>query len=277
MKEKSIDIDNFHLSYLEGGSGEIILLIHGFGANKDSWNRFARHLTDKFRVIALDLPGHGDSSSRLENRYDIQSQAHRLALFVNSMGLERFHIFGSSMGGMISIYYTHQHPDHIRTLGLMSSAGVLSPVPSEFMQLLEKGKNPLLIHSRDEFDNMLKFVMTDPPYIPWFAKNAVYREYMARQAINKKIFDDISNEGMANFPLLTEIKDPVFIIWGEDDRVLNVSSVSVFEERIPNTHAVILKDTGHAPMMEKPKISAEHYLRFLDISRTYHKNASNTQ
>ena len=265
MKEKSIDIDNLHLSYLDGGSGEAILLIHGFGANKDSWNRFARHLTDKFRVIALDLPGHGASSSRLENRYDIESQAHRLALFVNKLGLERFHIFGSSMGGMISIYYTHKHPDHVRTLGLMSSAGVLSPVPSEFMRLLDKGQNPLLIHSKDEFNNMLKFVMTDPPYIPWFAKNAVYQEYMARQAINKKIFDDISNEGMASFPFLSEIKDPVFIIWGEDDRVLDVSSVSVFEERIPNTHAVILKDTGHAPMMERPKVSAEHYLKFMEV------------
>lgn len=54
------------------------------------------------------------------------------------------------MGGVIAIYYTHLHPDHIRTLDLMSSAGVLSPNPSEFMQLLEKGENPLLVHSRKE-------------------------------------------------------------------------------------------------------------------------------
>jgi len=264
MIEKSMDLNELQLSYLDGGSGKIILMIHGFGANKDSWNRFARHLTDKFRVIAVDLPGHGDSTSSLERKYDIQSQALWLALFVDKLGMDRFNIFGSSMGGAIAIYYTHLHPDRIMTLGLMSSAGVLSPNPSEYMQLLEKGKNPLLVHSRDDFENMLNFVMVKPPYMPWFIKNAVYEEYMERQAINKKIFNDISDKELANIPFLSEIKKPVFVIWGKQDRVLDVSSVRVFEERIPNTYSVILEDTGHAPMMEEPEASAGHYLHFLE-------------
>ena len=266
MKEKSIDINDLHLSYLDGGSGEIILMVHGFGANKDSWNRFVRHLTDKFRVIAVDLPGHGDSSSSLESKYDVQSQARRLALFREKLGIERFHIFGSSMGGAIAIYYTHLYPDHIRTLGLMSSGGVLPPNPSEFMQLLDKGENPLLVNSREDFDNMLNFVMVKPPYMPWFIKNTVYEEYMGRQAINKKIFNDITVEEIANIPFLSEIKKPVFVIWGKKDRVLDVSSVVVFEERIPNTYSVVLEDTGHAPMMEEPEASADHYLHFLAAS-----------
>lgn len=264
MKEKSIDINDLHFSYLDGGSGELILMVHGFGANKDSWNRFGRHLTDKFRVIAVDLPGHGDSTSSLERKYDVQSQAHRLGLFVDKLGMERVHIFGSSMGGVIAIHYTHLDPDRVMTLGLMSSGGVLSPNPSEYMQLLEKGQNPLLVHSKDDFDNMLKFVMVKPPYMPWFVKNSVYEEYMGRQAINQKIFNDISTEEMINIAFLSAIRNPVFIIWGKQDRVLDVSSVSVFEERIPNTYSVILEGTGHAPMMEKPKASVDHYLYFLE-------------
>ena len=74
VKEKSLYINDLQISYLDGGSGDVILLIHGFGANKDSWNRFARHLTDKFRVVAVDLPGHGDSTSNLEHKYDVQSR-----------------------------------------------------------------------------------------------------------------------------------------------------------------------------------------------------------
>ena len=272
MTEKSIDLNDLHLSYLDGGSGEIILMVHGFGANKDSWNRFARHLTHKYRVIAVDLPGHGDSSSSLESKYDVQSQARRLGLFMDNLGMERFHIFGSSMGGMIAIYYTHLHPDHVRSLGLMSSAGVLSPTPSEFMQLLEKGENPLLVNSRNDFDNMLKFVMVQPPYMPWFIKKAVYEDYMGRQAINKKIFNDIADEETANIPFLSEIKKPVFIIWGEKDRVLDVSSVGVFEDRIPDAHTVVLEDTGHAPMIEEPEAAAGQYLKFLKGSNNGLKN-----
>jgi pimeloyl-ACP methyl ester carboxylesterase len=239
-------------------------LIHGFGANKDSWNRFARHLTDKFRVVAVDLPGHGDSTSNLEHKYDVQSQARRLGLFVDELGLERFHIFGSSMGGLIALHYTHLYPDRVMTLGLMNSAGVLSSKPSEYMRLLEKGENPLLVNSRDDFENMLKFVMARPPYMPWFIKNAVYKEYMERRAINQKIFNDISTAKMLNIAFLSEIKLPVFILWGRQDRVLDVSIVHVFEERISDTYVVILDNTGHAPMVEAPEIAAGHYLGFLE-------------
>lgn len=103
LSEKSADIKELHFSYLDGGSGETVLMVHGFGSNKDSWDRFARHLTGKFRIVALDLPGHGDSTSRLELSYDIPSQARRLELFAVKLGLERFHIFGSSMGGAVAI------------------------------------------------------------------------------------------------------------------------------------------------------------------------------
>ena len=178
------------------------------------------------------------------------------------------------MGGVIAIYYTHLYSVRIITLGLMSSGGVSSPNQSEYMQLFEEGNNPLLVHSRDDFDNMLKLVMVKPPYMPWFAKKAVYQEYMARQAVNEKIFKDISTEEMINIAFLPEIKQPVFVIWGEQDRVLDVSSVDVFKDRIPNTYAVVVEDTGHAPMMEKPKASAGHYLNFLDDYREKSDNSS---
>jgi len=97
VQEKSVNINGLHLAYLDGGSGENILMVHGFGSNKDSWNRFARHLTNKYRVIAVDLPGHGDSTASLAGTYDIQSQAQRLALFADKLGLDKFHIFGSSI------------------------------------------------------------------------------------------------------------------------------------------------------------------------------------
>jgi pimeloyl-ACP methyl ester carboxylesterase len=268
MKEKSLDAYDLHFSYLDGGSGANILMLHGFGSNKDSWNRFAGHLTDKFRVVAVDLPGHGDSTSSLDDTYDVQSQARRLTLFADRLGLQRFHIIGSSMGGAIAIHYTHLHPDRVMTMGLISSGGVMSPKPSEYMRKLEKGENPLLVRSKDDFDNMLKFVMVETPYIPWFIKNVVYEEYMARQAINERIFKDIATEEMVNMAFLPEINIPVFILWGDQDRVLDVSSVGVFEEQLPDTHSVILENTGHAPMVEAPEASAGHYLHFLG---TYEK------
>jgi pimeloyl-ACP methyl ester carboxylesterase len=263
MEEKSLDVHNLRFSYLDGGAGANIVMLHGFGSNKDSWNRIARYMTDHYRVVAVDLPGHGDSTSRLDDTYDVQSQARRLALFVDKLGLQRFHIIGSSMGGAIAIHYTHLHSNHVMTMGLISSGGVMSPKPSDYMQKLEQGENPLLVRSRDDFDNMLKFVMVKTPYIPWFIKNVVYEEYMQRQAINERIFKDIATEEMVNMAFLPEIDIPVFILWGKQDRVLDVSSVGVFEAQLPDTYSVILDNTGHAPMVEAPRASADHYLHFL--------------
>ena len=263
MTEKTLTIDDLRFSYLDGGSGEIILMIHGFGANKDSWNRFARYLTDSFRVIAIDLPGHGESTSSDEWKYDIESQVKRLSTFIDRIGIDLFHIIGSSMGGVIAIYYAHQNPERTITLGLMNSGGVSAPTKSEYMHLLEKGDNPLFVNSRDEFDNMMAFVMVKPPYIPWFVKEAVYKEYMNRQSINEKIFKDISTQKAIETTLLSKIDIPVFIIWGKQDRVIDVSSVAEFEKSFPRSYSVIIEDAGHAPMVEKPKTSAAYYTNFL--------------
>ena len=111
---------------------------------------------------------------------------------------------------------------------------------------------------------MLDFVMVKPPYMPWFIKNVAYEQYRERQAINQKIFDDIATGEVSEIPFLHEIDVPAFILWGQNDRVLDVSCVEVFEKRLPNTDAVILKDVGHAPMFEAPEVSANHYLRFLE-------------
>ncbi len=264
LTKASIEARELHFSYLDGGRGDTVLLVHGFGANKDSWNRFARHLSGKYRVVAVDLPGHGESTSGLEYNYDIPSQARRLALFTEVLGINRFHILGSSMGGAIAIYFSHEHPDRIITLGLMSSAGVLSPRPSEYMQKLEKGENPLLVRSREDFDAMLEFVMAQPPYMPWFIRDVAYEQYRQRQAINQKIFNDIATGDVIEAPFLPEINVPVFLLWGQQDRVLDVSSVEVFQKRIPRTETVILDNIGHAPMYEAPEVSAKHYLAFLE-------------
>ena len=62
LKQYSIEVEGLHIEYLEGGKGDVVLLVHGFGANKDNWTRISKHLTSHFRVVALDLPGFGESS-----------------------------------------------------------------------------------------------------------------------------------------------------------------------------------------------------------------------
>lgn len=111
------------IAYLEGGKGTPILLLHGFGADKDNWVRMAKHLTKKYRVIAPDLPGFGESFKRAELDYDVTSQVARLSEFADKLGLTQFHIGGNSMGGYIAANYAVTCPEHIECLWLLNPFG----------------------------------------------------------------------------------------------------------------------------------------------------------
>jgi pimeloyl-ACP methyl ester carboxylesterase len=93
--------DGTHIAYLEGGSGEPLVLVHGFGADKDNFTRVARWLTPHYRVIAHDVVGFGESTHLPDADYRYAVQAERVRAFVQALGLARVQLGGNSMGGGI--------------------------------------------------------------------------------------------------------------------------------------------------------------------------------
>ena len=113
LDQKGIDIGSLHIEYLEGGEGEVLVLLHGFGGNKDNWTRVAKYLTPHFRVIAPDLPGFGESSKDFDASYTYSAQADRIHQFVQALGVDKFHLGGNSMGGNLSGNYAAKFEDDI--------------------------------------------------------------------------------------------------------------------------------------------------------------------
>ncbi|MEJ5362273.1 MAG: alpha/beta hydrolase [Spirochaetota bacterium] len=262
LTEKTVIIDDHTIHYLEGGKGDTVLCIHGFGGTMDHWTRFARYMTDSYRVVALDLPGFGDSSFNEGGDYSIAKQVERVHKFAHTLNLQKFHIVGNSMGGYIAGYYAVTYPDDIKTLGLFAAAGVKSPNESELMKELKKGNNPLIVEDVKSYDGLMEFVFYKPIWLPGFAK-----KYFATQAVAKKahfqyIFKQIHDVTLLEKYLGT-IHTPTLILWGENDRVLDVSGAYVFKEKIHNAQLVIFKECGHLPMIEKPERSATVYKKFL--------------
>jgi len=264
LQLKRVRVGDHEIVYLEGGHGETILMLHGFAANKDNWTRFAKLISPAYYTVALDMPGFGESTCLEDASYSIAEQAKRLNRFIDAIGLKKFHIVGNSMGGYIAARYTVMFPERVLSLGLFNSAGVRSPVPSEMYKKLSKGEpNPLIAGSVDEFDRLLKFVFSTPPDIPRFAKKILVEEAQRLKASNQRIFKQISDEMGALEPDLPKIKAHTLVLWGDQDRVLDVSSVQIFKKALPNCTVVIMQDCGHLPMIERPEEAAEHYLAFL--------------
>jgi pimeloyl-ACP methyl ester carboxylesterase len=261
-----VSIGNQTIAYLERpGKGETIVLLHGFGANKDNWPRFVRYIPKEYRVIALDLPGHGDSSKLSDQTYTIEFITQGMAQAVDALKLSTFHLAGNSMGGYVTMLYSVKNPQRVMTACLIDTAGIRSPQKSDLQIALGQGKNVLVAKTDMEFNGLLKYAFYSPPFIPWPMKSMLARKAVEASAFNQKMWNELAarTDGFDFTPRLSEIKPPVLLIWGDKDRITHVSSAKVIESHVPGIESVILKDCGHMPMLERPKETAGYYVSFL--------------
>jgi len=263
----SMTIDGQHVVFLRNESandGPALVLVHGFGANKDNWLRMAAELTADYNVYVIDLPGHGESDKSLERDYGVEAQVAVLQSFADKLSLGRVHWAGNSMGGGIVSFLARRHPEQTASLTLLSPAGIFR-YPSELDRALEQGNNPLIVKEPGDFDDLMDFVLEKRPFIPWPIPGVLEQRAMDNRAVNEKIFADIraSAENYDLASLLTEIRAPALILWGEHERVLDVRNAEVFEQQIPDARLQVLEGVGHVPMLEEPEATARRLDDFI--------------
>jgi abhydrolase domain-containing protein 6 len=264
MDKAFVTVQGQKVAYLERqGSGDTIVLIHGFGADKDNWVRFTRSLPKEYRVIAIDLPGHGENIRENDKVYTIDFITQGFADAADALKLDRFHIVGNSMGGWVGISYTNRNPERVITLGLFDTAGVNSPEPSDLFKAIEKGHNILIPTSEDAFKELMGYAFNKEPFIPWPIPGVLARKAVADAPFKQKMWNDIRSTYKDVADVLPDLRLPVFILWGAQDRITHVSSVQVLERYLPNSKTVIMPDCGHMPMLERPKEAAMDYVAFL--------------
>jgi len=269
LVQKEIQVDSDRIAYLEGGEGETVLLLHGYAANMNHWTYFAKQMTPYYHVVIPDLAGFGESTKRWDANYNIDSQMKRLERFSEVMQLKRFHLVGNSMGGAIAAVYSARFPQKISTLALLAPYGLTTAKKSEVAWKMENyGDNPFLISGLDDYEKILPLLFVETPPIPDPIKKVEVADAMAARKFNEKIGLDLFKEGFALEPFLPMIQAPVCIIWGDKDRILDVSGASILEKGLKNHRTVIMKDTGHVPMMEKPPETAAVYMNFLKNQRS---------
>jgi abhydrolase domain-containing protein 6 len=262
LSKGSVQVGEYTIVYLEGGTGESVLLLHGFGGDKDNWTLFSQYLTKRYHVIAPDLPGFGESSKIWSDPYNIAAQVERVHQFAKEIGLKRFHLAGNSMGGLIAGVYAAMYPDELLTLGLLDPAGVTEREPSPLSLELEKGNNPLIVESASDYDKLLDFTFVKPPPLPDPLKSHFAETAVRSKDFHKKIFIE-ATPGNQLEVMMRKIRAKTLILWGDTDRVLSVSSAQILQQGIERSKVVILKDCGHLPMIERPEETARHYLEFI--------------
>lgn len=265
LVHRTIQVDGQAAALYENESdGPVVVMLHGFSANKTSWLRLAQQFGDQYKMILLDLKGHGENAQDLKASYHIADQVAFVHSAAAALKLSKFHLIGNSMGGAISSLYAARHPEQVASLTLISPAGV-HDIPSEMDALLKDGQNPLIPRSEEGFYHVLDFVMSEKPFIPAAIAKAEAEISVARLPINEKIFADIRADlevGLdKEFP---KIKAPALIIWGDEDNAINVKNIDRYAELLSGARKEVLEGIGHVAMIEVPEYTAELIASFIN-------------
>lgn len=258
-------IDDFDCFYFERGSGPPLLLIMGFTANSDWWPPpLLRMLSRHYRLIVFDNRGSGRSGSG-KRAYTIQRLASDAMLLLDHLNIEKTHVFGVSMGGMIAQQLALDHPERVDHLIL----GCTSPGPFRkiwwsttrhifLLSLIFESdlrKHHLLI-------NLLfgkQFLKQHPEIVGEFRR-------MVAKARMKPLQKLTQLRAMRSFNLsrkLSRLKKPTLIIHGDADMLVPFREGKRLKRRIPHAEFVVLEHVGHAFVAEALEPTAERVLKFL--------------
>ncbi|MGB7904976.1 MAG: alpha/beta fold hydrolase [Steroidobacteraceae bacterium] len=267
LSRKSVRVGDSEWPYLDGGkaTGDPVVLVHGFGGDKDNWTLYAPYLAPHHRVICPDLPGFGENDHSVDRDYRMQAQAWRLRDFLDALGVARCHLAGNSMGGFIALQFALDFPGRVASLTLLDNAGVAGTGSSDLQRAIERRENPLELKTLADVDRLFAFVYHKPPFMPRQFKRVLLGDALANERVLEKVFWTLADEGIAGVlnARLGEVRVPTLIVWGRQDQLIDVSVVDELRRGIPDSVAVIFEHVGHVPMLEAPQETAEHHLALL--------------
>jgi pimeloyl-ACP methyl ester carboxylesterase len=265
LVEKTEQLDGLGFSYFEAGSADrpTVLMIHGFGASKENWLRFAAPFQPDYRVIALDLAGHGRSDPGLVPGFSAVDQARFVVRVMDRLGIDKAALVGNSMGGAISGLVGALFPQRVTHLILIGPAGFQS-IESELDIRIAQGGNPLIVQTPEEFEQLIEFVSSQPPFIPAALKLVQGEKAAARAPLNARIFAALQEDRKNDVGRhMASIQAPTLILWGKEDRAINVANLATWQQHVPHVKTHVFEGIGHIPMIEIPVQSARHALDFL--------------
>jgi 3-oxoadipate enol-lactonase len=235
----------FDLAYTEGGTGEALILIHGLGANAWSWRQQLEELSQAYRVVALDLRGHGNSGHRPEEAITIRAFADDIIALGKGLGLERAHVCGNSLGGMIALEIWVRCPSLMKSLILADTTAFFPPphMLEEFLRLF------------DQMDMAAWAQFMAPRLLRQGAPAGLQEEVVQMiTATNRAVY----RQGLAAVFLadyrwtLPTIDIPTLILVGQEDQATPVGYARYLESQIRDAKLQVVPKAAHLPHRENP-------------------------
>jgi pimeloyl-ACP methyl ester carboxylesterase len=254
--------------------GPTLLLVHGFSASLHTWEPWVARLGDEYRIVSLDLPGHGLTRAPAGYQATIEGYRDEVDAFVTAQGITRFAIAGSSMGGNVAWEYALAHPDKVSGLILVDAGGWqetregLSEDPPVFKLLRNPVIGPILrdLDSTRLTRQGLEASFGDPTLVDdamvsryvEMSRAPGHRDILLQITLGYRTRNHATPERLAPLASL-----PVLILHGDQDRLIPPEHARQFNDAISGSQLVMFENVGHIPQEEVPDESAAAVREFL--------------
>jgi pimeloyl-ACP methyl ester carboxylesterase len=261
-----VDVPYFFRPARRAGDPPVVL-VHGFGGDKESWLFCASFLKRSRGLVIPDLPGFGAAGGIPGERACARQQAKVVAVLLDHVGARRAHLVGNSMGGGVALRFAADYPGRAVTLGLLGSVGPFVE-KSEVGLAFDRGENPLIIEAPEDIDRLLALVAERPPPSTRAMRRYLGADRYARREAQGALFDGwvhcAPGDGPPDGDALAAIAVPTIVIHGENDRVIHPATGRALYEKLPDARLELMAGVGHVPQMEKPKRTAAILDAFID-------------
>jgi pimeloyl-ACP methyl ester carboxylesterase len=240
-----VNIGDIELYYEEFGSGNPLLLLHGFGGCSQNWHPFAAELSKHHRLIVVDLRGHGHSTNP-ENTFTHKQAANDIFLLLDKLGIDQFSAMGMSTGGMILLHMASSQPGRIRSMVLISAT---THFPNEARAIMR----------RASFNTMPEEVLT-------MYKECAKRGEQQIRALIKQFNALSENYDDMNFSPqdLSGITARTLVVHGERDHFFPVEIAETISGSIPHSQLWTVPNGEHVPIFDPDIPFTSRALEFLD-------------
>ena len=273
-----LDLHGDRVAYLDVGAGdETLLLLHGMAGSSDTWRSVIPQLSKRYRVIAPDLLGHGQSA-KPRGDYSLGAFAAWLRDLLDELGVTSVTIVGQSLGGGVAMQFVYQHPDYCRRLVLISSGGLGQDVGWTLRLLSAPGSElllpvitlPPLIRAGEKLRSWFSAANVGSPRGAemWSAYSSL-ADSQTRQAFLRTLRSVVDYRGQAvsalnKLHLTSEL--PLMVIWGNRDRIIPVDHGFALDQHRPGCRIEVLDGVGHFPHVETPDVVVDLLDDFIAIT-----------
>jgi len=281
MTELFAEVNDIKICYDIHGHGYPLMLIHGFGDRKEHWRAQIEDLSKNFKVIRMDNRGAG-KSDRSNTIYSMEVYADDINGLLNHLDIEKAHILGQSLGGMIVQNFALKYSERINKIVLINTIAGVTPlgVPPDqgiayyrnnaIADLKEMKKDPLVAFIEKakrsfsrEFWRQIKENPKKKFHNIWSVEDLV--EEKTHYGPTEK---DIIHQAKAlrthnTYDRLHEIKNEVLIIAAEKDKTCPVLMNKKIHELIPNSQFIVIEKAGHQSILEYPQMINNYIIEFL--------------